>query len=133
MKVNPQSSSFRHRKMCPRNPVQLTISGQNSKGYGKDENPGRLEDIATSQRSASFPGEPNPCQAEATRASEGVGMGVMGYKGGGGERGRPGVMPREERGRRRRGEHQAAEFLIPAMFVLHETTAVHLKRKPSFG
>lgn len=98
MKVNPQSSSFRHRKMCPRNPVQLTISGQNSKGYGKDENPGRLEDIATSQRSASFPGEPNPCQAEATRASEGVGMGVMGYKGGGGETGRPGVMPREERG-----------------------------------
>lgn len=73
--------------MRPRNPVQLTISAQNSRGYGKDEDPGRLEDIATSQRGAPFPGEPNPCQAEATRASEGVGMGVMGYKGGAGERG----------------------------------------------
>lgn len=56
--------------------------------------PGGLKALRFSQRSASFPGESNPCQAEATRASEGVRMGVMSYKGGGGEKGRPGVMPR---------------------------------------
>lgn len=97
------------------------------KCYGKGENSRRLEGIAISQRSASFPGETNPCQAEATLASEGVRMGVMSYKGGGGEKGRPGVMPRGGwvEGR----EHQGVDFLILAMFVLHETTAVHLKNK----
>lgn len=54
-------------------------------------------------------------------------MGVMSYKGGGGEKGRPGVMPRG--GWAEGWEHKGVDFLIPAMFVLHETKAVHLKEK----
>lgn len=42
-------------------------------------------------------------------------MGVMSYKGGGGEKGRPGVMP--VGGWVEGREHRGVDFLISAMFV----------------
>lgn len=49
-------------------------------------------------------------------------MGVMSFKGGGGEKRRPGVMPKG--GLVEGREHEGVDFLIPAMFDLHETKAV---------